>query len=118
MWNTLLGKVLTNSGASDTGIIIPVFSVNSDVCASVPYVKNTLKIFLLAIQVVLLFTRLFKRLLPLLLLACTCTYTNKAIKTFCIKIIAMPIQYTYYYFFNYIVIPQIINVLFHNFCYP
>ena len=50
LWNTLIGKVLNKSEVSDNGIIITGSSENSDFCASVPYVKNTLKAFLLTIQ--------------------------------------------------------------------
>ena len=50
LWNTLIGRVLHNSEASDNGIIITGSSENSDFCASVPYVKNTLRTFLLTIQ--------------------------------------------------------------------
>ena len=39
-----------NSEASDNGIVIMGSSENSDLCASVPYVKNALKAFLLSIQ--------------------------------------------------------------------
>ena len=50
LWNTLIGKVLLDSEASDNGIVITGSSENSDFCASVPYVKNTLRTFLLTIQ--------------------------------------------------------------------
>ena len=50
LWNTLIGKILNDSKASDNGIVIMGSSENSDICASVPYVKNVLKAFLLAIQ--------------------------------------------------------------------
>ena len=50
LWNTLIGKILNDSEASDNGIVIMGSSENSDFCASVPYVKNALKAFLLIIQ--------------------------------------------------------------------
>ena len=46
LWNTLIGKILNNSEASDNGIVIMGSSENSDLCASVPSVKNALKAFL------------------------------------------------------------------------
>ena len=48
--NTLIGKILNNSEASDNGIVIMGSSENSDLCASVLYAKNALKAFLLTIQ--------------------------------------------------------------------
>ena len=50
LWNTLIGKVLDKSEINDNGIIITGSSENSDFCASVPFVKNTLKIYFLTIQ--------------------------------------------------------------------
>ena len=49
LWNTLIGKVLDKSEVNN-GIIITGSSENSDFCASVPFVKNTLKTYLLTIQ--------------------------------------------------------------------
>ena len=50
LWNTLIGKILNDSEAIDNGIVIMGSSENSDLYASVPYVKNALKAFLLTIQ--------------------------------------------------------------------
>ena len=50
LWNTLIGKVLDKSEVNDNGIIITGSSEKSDFCASVPFVKNTLKTYLLTIQ--------------------------------------------------------------------
>ena len=50
LWKTLISKLFNKSELSDSGIIIKDYSENSDFCASVPYVKNTLKAFLLTIE--------------------------------------------------------------------
>ena len=50
IWNVLINDILEKSPPNNNGVIIRGFSQNSDFCATIPFIKNKLKSYLLNLQ--------------------------------------------------------------------
>ena len=50
LWNNLIGCILEKSLPNDKGIVVRGSSPNSDLCATIPFVKNKLKTLLFELQ--------------------------------------------------------------------
>ena len=50
IWNNLIDDILEKSQPEDNGIIVRGSAKNSDFCATIPFVKNKLKLALLKTQ--------------------------------------------------------------------